>query len=297
MRDIFDQTLGVFNDEVDSVDTNFTAFIADLKAELNFNTIVGNVGLFSELVTNYTNDIQPSMADALLTVTNIRSLLNDIQNSCQANLCDDFIAEVNDGLLADGIFNISLPDLPPDIGTNLQELSKVLNDVDEGISNVNISVQLVSLKDQINGIGAEFDNVLTDLEVTQAEFFRRTVEIPAMISDNFKYIHIAVLALGAVLSVLLALVLLGVTCGSYTRQGTSTARTASTTICWSFSVFSILAALLFILCAALLLVGGICGGNANVVPDMAHNTTAVPIAANWWCVAPSPRLPHGQRRA
>lgn len=256
MKDVFDQTLDVFNGEVDNVDANFTAFVANLKGEIQFGVIQGNVDIFTQLVQNYSLDIKPTMENTLETVTNITNLLDIIQADCPASLCEDFIIELN-LVLEDGLYKISLPDLPADIQSNLEVVQQTLSNVDMEISNVNISGQLAGLQDQINSIRQEFDDLLNTLEQTQAEFFRTEVEIPAEITDYFQYIHIAVVSLAGLMAALLALILLGLTCGVCSRRGSSSAKTGSNLICGSFSVFFILSALLFILCAALLLVGAI----------------------------------------
>ena len=258
MLGVFDGAFGVFNDEIDNVDASFTAFIVDLKARIEFSVILGNVELFTGLVQNYTDIIQPSLEDAQNSVTNITNLLTEIQTSCAPTptLCEDFISELQ-ALLAEGIYSVNVPSLPGGIQTSLQELSGVLRDLDDGISNVDLSGVLTDLKDQINTIRQQFVDLLSQVEDTQASFFRRDVEIPASITDYFQYIHIGVVALGGVMAALLTLILVGVTCGWCSRQGSARARAGAGSVCCSFSIFFILAAILFVFCAALLLVGGI----------------------------------------
>ena len=258
MLGVFDRAFGVFNDEIDNVDANFTAFIVDLKARIEFSVILGNVELFTALVQNYTDIIQPSLEAAQNSTTTIRSLLTEIQTSCAPNptLCEDFISEL-EALLAEGIYNVDVPSLPEGIQTSLEELRGVLSDVDVGINNVDISGELTALRDQVNTIRQEFVDLIGQVEDTQASFFRRDVEIPASITDYFQYIHIGVLALGGVMAALLTLILVGVTCGWCSRQGSGRARAGAGSVCCSFTIFFILAAILFVFCAALLLVGGI----------------------------------------
>ena len=255
MEDVFDQTFDVFNGEIDDVASDFTDFIAALKVEIEFNVIEANVETFSQMVQNYTNDIKPSMENALGSINNITTIiLPDIQAFCTGgslgSLCDDL-----NGLLGESFYQKPLPNLPDDIQSNLGNLSRILSDVDQTISNVDIAGQLSGLKDEINSIRAEFDDLLNT--VRNIDIFRTSFEIPEMISSNFQYIHTGVLAVGGVLAAILGLVLLGFTCGCCSKPGSGPAKTGASLICGAFSVFFLLAVVLFILCAALLLVGGI----------------------------------------
>ena len=205
---------------------------------------------------SYTNDIKPTMENATDIIANINTnILPDIKNSCNSlpGICDDFITSV-DGVFGESLFQSPLPDLPNDIQSNLLSFSSVLADVDQAISAVDIAGQLAGLKAQINSVRAEFDDLLDT--VRDVDIFRTSYEIPEFISNNFKYIHIGVLAVGGVLSLVLALVLLGLTCGGCSKSGSGPARTGAGLTCGAFTVFFPLAALLFLLCAVLLLLGG-----------------------------------------
>ena len=256
MSEVFDDTFDVFNYEIDNVEPDFRDFIDALKGEIQFSVIQGNVQTFSDLVGSYTNDIKPTMENATDIIANINTnILPDIKNSCNSlpGICDDFITSV-DGVFGESLFQSPLPDLPNDIQSNLLSFSSVLADVDQAISAVDIAGQLAGLKAQINSVRAEFDDLLDT--VRDVDIFRTSYEIPEFISNNFKYIHIGVLAVGGVLSLVLALVLLGLTCGGCSKSGSGPARTGAGLTCGAFTVFFPLAALLFLLCAVLLLLGG-----------------------------------------
>ena len=257
MSEVFDDTFDVFNGEIDNVASDFTDFIAALKGEIKFNVIEGNVETFSDLVRNYTTDIKPTMETALASIENINTnILPEIQTSCGnlPGLCDDFISSL-DGILGQSLYENPPPALPDDIQSNLGNFSRILADVDQAISEVDIAGELAGLKEEINTIRAQFDDLLNT--VRDIDIFRTSYEIPEYISSNFQYIHTGVLAVAGVLSLVLGLVLLGLTCGGCSRSGSGPARTGASLSCGAFSVFFLLAALLFVLCAALLLVGGI----------------------------------------
>ena len=245
MEDVFDQTFDVLNREIENVASDFTDFIAALKGEMKFNVIEGNVETFSEMVQNYTNDIKPTMENALDSIDNIKTnILPGIQN---CSLCQDFLTKL-DGVLEENFYENPLPNLPDDIQTNLADLDFTLTNV----SNIDIIGEMSGLKEEINETKSKVVDAVKGIDI-----FRTSFEIPEMISSNLKYIHIGVLTVGGVLAAILGLVLLGFTCGCCSRPGSSKAKTGASLICGAFSVFFLLAVLLFILCAALLLVGGI----------------------------------------
>ena len=184
------------------------------------------------------------MENARNSIDNINNnILPGIQDACasQGDLCDGFKSKV-DGVLWKKLYQNSLPNLPNNIQTNLADLKFTVSDVDK-------AGQMSGLKDEINSI---IINTVRDIDI-----FRGNFEIPEMISSNFQYIHTGVLAVGGVLSLILGLVLLGLTCGCCSKPGSGPTKTGASLIRGAFSGFFILAALLFILCAALLLVGAI----------------------------------------
>ena len=252
IKDVFNDTVGVFNNEIDKIDVNFNTFIDNLMVDIKISDMNSSVNDMLELFDEY-DVIVGHMNLVIDNTNNITSIAGTISTQCSGF---PECSEIRN--LADAIANLplqKLDPLSPDLKDKLNEVSEVFNRIPEEIENLDISGILSDLKDQVNSITGDFDEALDPINDIQ-ESIRNisTTQISDFIENYTKWVNVGFLSVGGVLILIITLVVFSIFCGACNKHGRSSC--GSKTLCCSLSIFFATAIFLFILCAALFTVGG-----------------------------------------
>ena len=252
IKNVFYNTVGVFNHEIDKIDENFNIFIGEIMGDIKIDSMNNSVNEMLGLFDDYAI-IENHLDLVSQTQTNITIIASDITTQCSnggpISECTDIDSIVSD------LGAVSLPSLPKldqSLEDQLKEVSDIFNSIPEEIKSLNISAILSELKDQVNSITDDFDDALDPIYDIQ---FRNisTTKISDFIEDYTKWVNVGFLSVGGVLIFIITLVVLSIFCGACNKHGRSSC--GSRTLCCSLSIFFAAAIFLFILCAALFTVG------------------------------------------
>ena len=261
MKNLFDETFDVSNEELVSIDEEFSQFMEGLKVDISLANLTVSLASVSDFISNYTGHIQPAKQNASYNVGNITRLTEEIRVSCgllPVNPCDTFLHGVED-VLDNNIDQIPLPDLPVNI-ENIPVFLLILTEIETQLDNLDLVGDLSGLVGQIRRVSQDFEEVPRRLEAMQALVLREAgdlLDLGGWSAEVDAVVSLAVLAVPLALALLLALLLLGTTCGGCSSQGGGRARSAAGVMRGSLTFTFFMAAILSILCSAIFMVGGI----------------------------------------
>ena len=261
MKNLFDETFDVSNEELVSIDEEFSLLMEGLKVDILLANLTVSLVSVSDFISNYTDHIQPAKENASYNVGNITSLIEEIRLTCGElpdNPCDTFLHGVEE-VLDNNIDQIPLPVLPVNI-ENIPVFIIILKEIETQLDKLDLIGDLSGLVGQIRRVRQEFEQVPRRLEEVQALVLRDggdLLDLPSWSADVDTVVTWVLLAVPLAVALLLTLLLLGATCGGCSRQGGGPARSAAGVMRCSLTILFFMAAILGLLCSAIFLVGGI----------------------------------------
>ena len=86
MRNLFDETFDVSNEELVSIEEEFSLFLEGLKVDISLANLTVSLVSVSDFISNYTDHIQPAKQNASYNVGNIMNTTNHVLNKIRQYL-------------------------------------------------------------------------------------------------------------------------------------------------------------------------------------------------------------------
>ena len=261
MKNLFDETFDISNEELVSIEEEFSLLIEGLKVDILLADLTVSLVSVSAFMSNYTHHIKQAKQNASYNVGNITSLTEQIRVTCGLlpdNPCDTFLHGV-ETVLDNNIDQIPLPVLPVNID-NIPVFLIILKEIETQLDKIDLIGDLSGLIGQIRRVREDFAEVPRRLQDLQALVLRDggdLLDLPSWSAEVDGVVTWGLLSVPLAVALLLTLLLLATTCGGCSRQGGPPARSAAGLMRCSLTILSFMAAILGLLCSAMFLLGAI----------------------------------------
>ena len=264
----FEETIVIFNGTLENIEDEFHNYTDNITVIIHLDEMKNITDQFVNIVKEY-NTNAGELNNMKSIKQGIETNIGEILDICKAlnsrPPCPDLETQLdNVGELLASI-DITIPTVTDDQLQNLNDLTKIFDDVESALNEVNISSVFGDITDQIGEVKTtladQADSLIGPIQDNIGDIFTQTGSIvddmKSLRDDYFPYFKTATLVLGSFFVVVLAIFLLGVCCGSCSKRGGQSASGAATLLFSTNIILILLAVLLFLLTTIMFTVGAL----------------------------------------